>query len=190
MGKLIFGVGINDAGYYVIKFINGKQVMCPFYRKWASMMARCYYTKYQSRMKSYIGCSVIDEWKVFSNFRKWMETQDWRGKQLDKDLLVMGNKIYSPETCLFIDPHINYFLTDSASSRGDFPIGVSYLKKTKKFSARCRNPIGNKMDNLGYFSNPEDAHLAWKRRKHELACQLAELQEDDRVANALRNRYK
>ena len=118
-----------------------------------------------------------------------MEKQDWQGKQLDKDILCVGNKIYSPETCAFVDITTNHFTTDRKSGRGNWPLGVDLHSASTKFRAQCSNRILGYSEHLGYFDCPNKAHLAWKRRKHELACQLADLQSDSRVAAALRIRY-
>lgn len=187
--KLVFGVGVNDAGYTVQPTVNGERSLCQFYRAWSQMIGRCYDANLQDRMPTYIGCTVCAEWLTFSNFKKWMETQSWQAKQLDKDLLVKGNKCYSPETCVFIDKVINTFMTNCDASRGEWPIGASFHKPSGKFRAACRNPFTKKLEHLGYFTCQEQAHLAWKKRKHELACQLADLQTDERVAAALRLRY-
>ena len=122
-------------------------------------------------------------------FRAWMETQDWEGKQLDKDILFQGNKEYSPSTCVFVDGIVNNFLLDSAAIRGDWPIGVCWNERDQKFQSNCCNPFTKKREHLGLFHCPNQAHLAWKKRKHELACQLADVQTDERVAEALRARY-
>ena len=108
--RLVYGVGINDADYVVQKwetigYVNGKQKqkliwICPYYSAWKSMLKRCYSSKYQDKRPTYKGCSVSDEWLTFSVFKVWMEKQDWEGKQLDKDLLFEGNKIYSADTCV------------------------------------------------------------------------------------------
>ena len=116
-------MGVNDADYTVIPTVNGKQVVCTFYRAWTAMLKRCYNPTYQANNPTYIGCTVCDEWLTFSNFKKWMMRQDFQGKQLDKDLLVKGNKLYSPETCVFVDGMINTFTIDSGAIRGDYPIG-------------------------------------------------------------------
>lgn len=187
--KLVCGVGINDADYAVRPRVNGKQVMCPFYQVWGHMLQRCYSEKYQSRQPTYIGCYVCDEWLTFSNFKSWMMMQDWQGKQLDKDLLVNGNKVYSPENCVLVSGITNSFTTDRGAFRGEWPIGVSFHERNGKFEAHCNNPFTKKLEHLGCFSYPEQAHLAWKKRKHELACRLAELQTDERASNALRTRY-
>lgn len=187
--KLVHGVGLNDADYAVTPIVNGKRNRCRFYRTWESMLNRCYSAKYQAKQPTYIGCYVCDEWLTFSNFKKWMEQQDWQGKELDKDLLFVGNKIYSPDTCVFVDKKTNSFANDHGAARGEWPIGVSFHKHVGKFSAQCGNQITEKREHLGYFTCPNEAHKAWKKRKHELACQLADLQNDERVADALRTRY-
>ncbi len=98
----VCGIGINDADYKVLPRVNGKQLICPYYQRWVSMIKRCYSEKTQERQPTYKGCTVCDEWLTFSNFKVWMEKQDWRGKQLDKDVIMSGNKVYSPDYCSFI----------------------------------------------------------------------------------------
>lgn len=198
--KLVQGVGINDSDYVTqemetIGYVNGKQKLklvwiCPFYRTWREMINRCYSIKYQERNKTYIGCSVTDEWLTFSNFRAWMITQDWEGNQLDKDLLIGGNKIYSPEACVFVTPMVNSFTTDSGATRGKWLIGVAWYKRANKFQSKCSNPFTKKQEHLGYFTCEQEAHEAWLKRKLELAYELAAIQEDSRVAEALINRYE
>ena len=187
--RLVFGVGVNNADYVVNTVINGKQVMCPYYFTWRNMLERCYSERLQEIRPTYKGCSAHPEWLYFMNFRKWMEKQDWQGKALDKDLLIEGNKVYSPETCAFVDQTTNSFTNNYERGRGEYPLGVHMYKPTGKFVASCCNPFTKKRENLGYFHCPNEAHLAWKDRKHILACQLADLQTDPRVAAALRTRY-
>lgn len=187
--KLIYGAGINDADYFVRPKDGGKQPICQFYLKWYNMIQRCYDDKYAARFPTYTECKVCDEWLTFSNFKEWMKNQDWEGKQLDKDLIIKGNKIYSPETCAFVDMVTNLFSNDKSSVCGKWPLGVSFDRVKNKFQVKCSNPFTKKTESVGYFTCPIKAHQAWKRRKHELACQLADLQTDNRVASALRTRY-
>ena len=197
--KLVFGVGINDADYAVQKFetvgyVNGKQKRklvwtCPYYRAWTNMINRCYSIKYQERHKTYIGCSVTDEWLTFSVFKNWMMTQDWEDKHLDKDLLIEGNKVYSPESCVFVTQTVNKFTIDGGASRGEWLIGVYWNKGKSKFQSRCRNPFSGEQDYLGYFTCELEGHKAWLKRKLELSHELAAIQEDTRVAKALIDRY-
>lgn len=186
----MYGVGVNDADYAVYKYKNGKRTwMCPYYKTWVNMLKRCS-EKWQERNQTYKGCSASTEWLTFSNFRNWMEKQEWEDLQLDKDLLVEGNKIYSADTCVFVTPMVNSFTLDCRAARGEWLIGVCWNKEKEKFQANCRNPFTGKNENLGRFTCELQAHKAWKARKHELACQLADIQADQRVAEALRIRYK
>lgn len=188
---MIQGVGINDADYPVTKTENGKIVWrCPYYQTWADMLRRSYDDKCKQKYPTYEGVTVCEEWHSFMRFRTWMKTQDWEGKHLDKDLLVPGNKTYSPTTCVFVHGVVNSFLLDSAAARGEWPLGVHWHEQAQKSRGMCKNPFTKKQEHLGYFTCPDQAHLAWKKRKHELACQLADIQEDERVAEALRTRYK
>jgi len=191
--RLVQGVGINDANYVVTtsEIVNGKlkQVWeCPFYRSWKAMLRRCS-DKYKEDNPRYLGCSISEEWLTFSNYRKWMIRQDWENKQLDKNLLLPDNKIYSAETCVFVDSQINTFNNNCTTSGEEHPVGFYWNKRQNKFHALCNNPFTKKSEHLGYFTCPNQAHEAWRKRKHELACQLADLQTDQRVAEALRIRY-
>ena len=185
--KLIHGVGINDADYVVAKRKVGW--VCPFYRTWKHMLGRCYDTKIQERHPTYKGCTVSEEWLTFSNFRAWMAAQDWEDKHLDKDILFEGNKVYSPETCVFVSQMVNNFTIDRGNDRGEWLIGVYRNKPTEKFRSRCRNPFSGDQEHLGLFTCELEAHEAWLKRKLELAHELSAIQEDSRVAEALINRY-
>jgi hypothetical protein len=200
--RLMHGVGINDVDYVVrenktIGYINGKQKqitvwLCPYYLKWSDALRRCYSEKYQAKSPTYVGCSVDPDWLYLSNFIKWVDSQpnrDWQNCQLDKDLLVEDNKHYSPDTCVFISKGLNVFIVDRGAARGKYLIGVSWHKAAGKFVAQCNNPFKTRAHYIGCFNTELEAHKAWQERKHLYACQLAELQSDHRVANALRTRY-
>ena len=197
--KLVRGVGLNDADYATQKnetigYVDGKQKrklvwICPFYQVWTNMINRCYSVKFQERWPTYVGCTVSDEWKTFSNFRSWMMTQDWQDKHLDKDILFEGNKVYSPETCVFVSGSVNNFTNDRDAARGEWLIGVYWHKRVNKFTSYCSNPFTKKQEYLGLFTSELEAHEAWLTRKLELAYELAAIQEDSRVAEALIKRY-
>ena len=196
MKKLVYGVGVNDLPYrtQVYEYVTengGKRVrklvfLCQYYSVWKSMLKRCYSEKYLESHPTYIGTSVCSEWLYASEFKKWMEKQDWSGKSLDKDIIAPGSKLYSPDTCSFVLQATNLFVTASDARRGDCPIGVSLYKPTGKYQAHCNNPFSEKKEHLGLFSTPEDAHEAWRKRKHELAQLVAATESDPRVVEALK----
>lgn len=170
--KLKYGVALNDADYQISKLIQGKKVICPYYNVWDKMLKRCYSKSSLKSKPSYVGCKVCEEWLTFSNFKAWMEGKDWEDRELDKDILGNG-KIYSPETCIFITPRLNRFLTNSKSSRGDYRIGVDYVEEYGKYRSRCSNPFSKgKWFSLGLYLTEEEAYRAWLVKKLELCDQL------------------
>lgn len=193
----VCGIGVNDADYNVVRYRNyydenGKRIKskeweCPFYRRWQNMLTRCYSPSSLKKYPTYTDCIVCDEWLVFSNFKAWMEKQDWEGKHLDKDLLVKGNKQYCPSTCVFIDSKINTFLQMPRRTNG-LPDGVSN-HSAGKYQVHCNDPFTGKRIYIGLYDSIEDAHLAWQASKRNHAIALAEAETDDRIKQALLNRY-
>jgi hypothetical protein len=184
--KLLFGVGINDADYAVKPTINGKEVACPFYLTWKSMLYRCYSEGIRKERPTYIGCSVADEWLLFSKFKLWMVNQCWEGKALDKDILIQGNKVYSPKTCIFVSKPINNLLNKHSSLRGKYPIGVDLRRKKNKYRAKCL--AYGKSTHIGHYDTPEEAHEAYKKFKYKHIAEIAN-QQSEPLRTALLN-YK
>ena len=170
--KPVYGVGTNDADYIVKPIIGGRRVICPFYRKWQSMLMRCYSGKYQEKYPTYAGCSVCSEWLTFSIFKAWMEKQEWQSMQLDKDLIVCGNKIYSPEFCVFVPSQLNALLLDNSAARGEWPQGVHFRKQCAKFQSYCN--VNGTQKHLGLFTTPESASNAYKAFKSNRVKEVAQ----------------
>lgn len=166
--KKVRGIGTNDANYqtqvYGVK--NGKRVclwVCPYYKTWSALLKRV--TTYKTEPK------VCDEWLNFSNFKAWMETQDWKGKELDKDVLSSTYPIYSPETCCFLPHNLNCLLKDNASYSDTYPLGVcspktltgskAFLMQVEKFvvDGSRKQKIAKK------FNTVQEAHSAWQMEK-------------------------
>ena len=192
--RLLFGVGINDSTYSTRHAVNvnGSQKTlweCQFYAKWKSMLERCYSARWLEIHPSYVGTSVCDEWLRFSVFKSWMELQEYVGMDLEKDLIKPGNRVYGPENCIFITESINAFITESKSIKGEWPTGVHYDSRKKKFIAQVNDPFSCRRKHLGNFSCPNTAHKAWRLAKHSFACRYADMQTDPRIAEALRTRY-
>lgn len=146
------------------------------YSAWVGMLTRCYNEKALQRAPTYRGCSVCDEWLTFSNFRKWFyapENGYKQGLHLDKDLIQIGNKVYSPDTCCFVHPRINKLLIKQGrrTYKGmDLPLGVTFSKG--RYIAYCS--YGDKIKHLGSFSNPDDAYVAYKIAKEAYIKDVAQ----------------
>lgn len=140
---------VNDADYPT----QFEGWICPHYKVWASMKNRV--------CKLYSDVGICKDWLVFSNFSKWMETQPWIGRQLDKDILGGDKKIYSPETCRFVPSWINTLVVRQDNRRGKYPIGVHHKPGYKRpFAAQVNDGLGGKL-HLGYFNTPEEAHAEY-----------------------------
>ena len=161
---MIHGRGINDAPYQTsYKTAEGTET-CPYFMRWRTMFQRCYSTHWLNKHPTYMGCEVCSEWYSFMNFRAWMTTQDWEGKQLDKDLLSLGNgKVYSPATCLFISPQINSLFNTGNTSKDGLPLGVGLNKG--RYEVGCSDGTGRKFVG-NYDTVPEaiDAYVTAKRK--------------------------
>lgn len=186
--RLVCGVGINDATYITTyKDEFGKQQKCPYYVVWMSLIDRCFNASFLKKRPNYAGCTLENSWKIFSKFRAWMETQDWQGKHLDKDLINWDNKHYGPDTCLFISPELNNLLTLRGAKRGSYPLGVSKttIKGHEYFTASCS--YYGRQKKLGYFKTSEEAAEKYKQAKLAYINDLANREKDPRIRQALLN---
>lgn len=181
----IFGVGINDADYQTQPLINGKILLCPFYQRWTSMMRRCYSLKYHSSRPTYADCTVAAEWLAFSVFRRWMESQEWEGKELDKDVLEHGNRVYSPSKCLFVSRSVNSLLLGNLSRRGLLPQGVTLNKPWGKFVASIS--LHGKRKHLGAFTCSKEASEVYKTAKAAHIIEVAQTQPANIKAGLIRH---
>ena len=140
------------------------------YASWYGMFTRCYNEKYHVTKPSYIGCSIDVRWYNFQNFIGWFKNnfnpEYMQGWHLDKDILVKGNKIYSPETCCFVPNEINIlFTTVKCKGYRTRPCG-------KKFQVRLRKL--NKETMIGDFNSEEEAFQAYKIAKEAYIKEVAD----------------
>ena len=165
MKTSVYGWGVNDVDHWTYK--DGS--IWPPYLTWREMVGRCHSPRIQRRNPTYRGCEICSEWQYFSNFLKWYNANYIVGYQLDKDLLVKGNKIYSPETCCFIPQEINKIFTKTNSKRGVLPIGVKAMGK--RYQARLLRY--DKSIHIGTYDTPEEAFQAYKQAKESYIKEVA-----------------
>lgn len=173
---LVQGVGVVD----IEESTTVNQKIKKAHKTWSAMILRCYTKKTNIRQKypSYDGCTVCDEWHYFSNFLKWFDKNYIEGYCLDKDILVKGNKVYSPSTCCYIPYQINNILSSHKRIRGNLPIGVVKLKRKHK-EVYCSQmnyvlPNGRRKNVVfGFFDNPYSAFKAYKNGKEEYIKNVA-----------------
>ena len=190
--KLVHGIGVNN-GKYPARDGN-KQTM--EYEHWLNMLRRCA-NKPWANNQSYIGTTCSENFKSYEYFYEWCQNQvGFRNKdennrswQLDKDLLIKGNKIYNENTCVFVPQRINSLLLKREASRGAYSVGVYWLKNRSKFMAQCANKSGKQIY-LGVFNTESLAFQAYKSFKEVYIKEVAveyKHQIDERVYQALLN---
>ena len=184
----VCGVGISGTKYPIT--IDG--VKTKEYMLWVDMLTRCYNDAYQKKQPTYKHCEVSENFKSYEYFYEWCNSQvefDVKGFDLDKDLLIKGNKVYSENTCIFIPREINTLLVKRKASRGKYLIGVYWDKTKKAFKAQVRKNKG-KSERLGSFKTELEAFEAYKQAKEYFIKEQASNwkdQIDERAYNALMN---
>jgi hypothetical protein len=174
--RLVCEWGHNDSpvGYIVRD--------CPFYRTWHNMLKR---RQNLGDHRTYRGVTVCEEWKSFWAFKEWAETKDWEGKDLDKDILIPGNKDYRPDACLVVDHHINAQKVRTDPQKPipgkKYPQGV-YLRRNKgpnKYVAQIG--IDGEKIHIATFSTVEAASSAYCKEKATYLRVLAEEQKQEPI---------
>ena len=172
----VFGVGYYGIGKYKSRGKDKKKTNA--YKYWINMLMRCYDPYTINKRLTYIDCYVCDEWLCFQNFAEWYYKNYYECNNekmcLDKDILFKGNKIYSPENCIFVPHRINLLFTKSDAGRGEYPIGVSPHKASGKLVVQC-NTL-EKQEHLGYFplNRPFQAFYTYKQFKEKYIKQIAD----------------
>lgn len=173
--KTIYNIGYIGEGDFKVS-VNGIHTL--EYKHWFSMMTRCYNTKLKEHRPTYINCSVCEEWLNFQNFAQWHHENYYEINNevmcLDKDILHKGNKIYSPDNCVFVPERINTLFCRRQNNRGDCLIGVTYQKRDNMFQARC-NDESNKSKYLGYFNTEIEAFNVYKKYKEQVIKIIADM---------------
>lgn len=160
----VYGVGIYDANYSTCK----DSATSKSYDEWTRMLQRCYGDF--PKKSSYYGCEVCKEWLSFSKFREWFDMNYIEGYELDKDILIKGNKVYSPQACSYVPRFINTILLNCRSARGEMPMGVQ--RKYKKYKAKLS--CYGKIRYLGSFDTYEEAFNAYKNAREQYIKEVAD----------------
>ena len=167
--KLVSGFGVLDVDYVVNS--------CPFYLTWRGIIHRCYSEYSNNKHPTYIDKTVSEEWRHFSRFKSWMENHNWNGMQLDKDLLVLGNTVYGPQTCWFLPSQVNKVLAQASRHNSNLPLGVTRYRDGKRFVGRCVNV------HLGLFDSAQEAHKSWQEARSEHIARVVEWWQFDSTVN-------
>jgi hypothetical protein len=168
LDKTLYNIGYIGVGNHQPK----DNLKC--YRTWDNIIYRGYSEDYKLKYNTYEECTVCEEWHNFQNFADWFDKNYYEiGKErmeIDKDLLIKNNKIYSPNTCVFVPRRINSLLIKNNKARGKYLVGVDF--HNKKFRARCMTLNGSIY--LGHFNTEIEAFEKYKKFKEMYIKQVAD----------------
>lgn len=173
----IYGKGYTGVGAY------GAKDKAHDY--WAKMMQRAYCEKYKTEHPTYENVTVCDEWLNYQNFADWCVNRKQYGKlkfNLDKDIILRGNKIYAPERCSLVPQRINKLLVTKNLVEPVVPLGVKIIrdkisKEITGYTAACADD--GKDVYFGYYKNIHNAFHAYKKGKEALIKSVANSCKDD-----------
>lgn len=177
--KRVYNVGFIGEGKYSSSDEQGNITI--EYEEWRQMIRRCYEPYLINKFPTYIYATVCEEWLNFQNFAEWYEKEKYKCNKerlaLDKDILIKGNKIYSPETCMLVPERINSLFVKADATRGLYPIGCN-INKNNKLMVRCNTPEGRVY--LGQFplNKPFQAFTCYKQFKENYIKQVADEYKD------------
>ena len=164
----------NGLGFIGIGEYNSKEHKIA-YAKWRAMLQRCINPMADKSTESYVECEVCDKWMNFQNFAKWYYENEYSCCNetlcVDKDILIHGNKLYSPNTCILVPQRINLLFIKEYARRGDLPIGVQ--KHTNGgYTSLLSTHEGKKY--LGYFYDSTLAFATYKKEKEKYIKEVAD----------------
>ena len=160
----MYGVGYLGIGKF--KTAANRKILKP-YSIWKDMLERVYSEKHRKANPTYANVTVCKEWHNYQIFAEWFyeKSNYQKGWELDKDLLSMGSKQYSPNTCVFISKALNTFLANLyITNKSGYP-GVCLYKGYTKYVARIPDVNTGKRINLGYFDTAKEASKAYEKER-------------------------
>lgn len=165
------------------------------YFTWYNMLKRCFDQTEKERDKSisYKDITCCEKWLLYEKFYEWLHSQEnfdkWLNGNftLDKDILIKGNKIYSPKTCCLVPENVNKLFIKRGRARGKYPIGVVYHKASNSFVAQAHDGTGKQI-HLGCYDSPEHAFYVYKIYKEKLIKRVA--QEEYDKGNIIKRCYE
>ena len=173
--KSVHKTGFIGEGPYKSRIGKESKILEP-YATWSRILSRCYDPVAKKKLPAYEGCTMFKPWHNLQIFGSWYEENFYQipneKMEIDKDILVKWNKIYGPETCVFVSRDMNRLLERRVRARGQNPIGVSWNKGDKYFESCCS--YKNKRVHHTFHKNEIEAFLSYKNFKENLLKNIAE----------------
>lgn len=175
--KTVYGVGYFGDGIFKSRLPNNGPCTKE-YATWSAIMFRCYGdNRDECTLRNYGDCSVVAEWHNYQTFASWCQTQpemNFCNSSIEKDIIIKGNKLYSPNTTCFVPIELNVAITgikhqNSTGKAGVWKFNDSYISEVTMFSTKA---------SLGRFDNFQDAEYVYREVKQSYIRALAEIYKD------------
>lgn len=184
MARSVYGVGFIGDRYATKGHKDA-------YKRWGSMLGRCYLKSHQSYQGyGFKGVLVDPIWHDFRNYRDWllerMSELANAGVRFEVDKDLKGGMLYSPDTCTLLPDYINsaiIVLTEKATNN-PYP-GVFFNKHNNKYSARISRRsfseiLGRRSSSIGNYTSDAVAFLAYIKEKEAIVHGLAKYAKSNR----------
>ena len=190
----IFGVGYTGEKYPIsYRNVNrNKSYSTIEYDTWYQMLRRCYEEKTKNKCPTYKECLASENFHNFEFFYEWITSQEnyekWKngienGERwaIDKDILIMGNKLYSETTCCLVPPRVNTLIINNSGrpqiTNSSGFTGVSIVAaERKRYRAECMQD--GKSIFLGRYETLDEAVDAYRNYKKKVIVSVAKEEYD------------
>lgn len=166
--KKLYGVALLDEwrNPLVYESEGTDELTEKFETVWRGIVNRTLSKTFKRDHPTYRNVTICDEWLLFSNFANWAFAEYKEGLTIDKDILAVSNKIYSPETCCFVPHYINVAAV-SRPKAGKLSLGVyKYTKRGKLvYKQNCTDFKSGGIYRKEYYNTQQEAHRAWQEGK-------------------------
>ena len=130
------------------------------FKRWSHMLHRCYDKATQQRHPTYLGCTVVEDWHNFQKYAEWFDRVAWEGCEIDKDILVVGNRVYGPDTCKAVSKEENVINSCAKNYKFINPKGI--LVEIYNLSKFCRDNFLTSANMHKVLIGERPSHKGWK----------------------------
>lgn len=156
---IIYNIGYFGKGSYISRY-KGK--LLPRYNAWANMLKRCYCPESHIKLPTYKDCTVAKIWHNYQKFAEWYDTNyptDGGTYELDKDIKIKGNRVYSPDTCMFVTSKENTVEASAKHYKLVSPCGANIDVYNMREFCKKNNLIATHMSKV--VSGKLNQHKGW-----------------------------
>jgi len=169
-----YGIHLNGVSFTGYGYCNSldENLRRKVYSLWSCIVGRTLREGYVDKYNTYSDVTLCEQWHNFQVFCKWVnENEYFHSKfQLDKDLLIRGNREYSPDACCFLPQELNVVINVNYNTGNGLPVGVN-VKGDIYYEAALSYKGSRKL--LGQFNTIQEASDVYVEAKEAYVKELA-----------------